>query len=92
MYDGTGVAAFDNDDYAPWQDDFLTWSFGYLSELGFAKATPILQWKAKFPVGRMTAPGFCWIQASSYFMLSRESATSPRYKTFAELFAGNFKE
>jgi len=91
VYDGTGVAAFDNVNYAPWQDDFLTWSFGYLSELGFAKATPILQYKAKFPVGRMTAPGACWIQASSYFMLSRESATSPRYKTFAELFAGNFK-
>jgi hypothetical protein len=91
VYDGTGVASFDNVNYAPWQDDFLTWSFGYLSELGFAKATPILQYKAKFPVGRMTAPGACWIQASSYFMLSRESATSPRYKTFAELFAGNFK-
>ena len=23
---------------APWQDDFFTWSFGYLNELGFNKA------------------------------------------------------
>ena len=91
VYDGTGVAAFDNVHYAPWQDDFMTWSFGYLSELGFTKATPILQYKAKFPVGRMTAPGFCWIQASSYYLLSRDSDTAPRYKTFAELYAGNFK-
>jgi hypothetical protein len=91
VYDGTGVGMATIDGYAPWQDDFLTWSFGYLSELGFTKATPILQWKAKYPVGRMTAPGFCWIQASSYYMNFSDNATSPRYKTFAELYAGNFR-
>ena len=65
---------------------------GYLSELGFTKAAPILEWKAKFPVGRMTAPGFCWVQASKYYFNFSDSATSPRYKSFAELYAGNMKE
>ncbi len=91
-YDGTGDGAFVNDGYAPWQDDFFTWSMGYLSELGFTKAAPILEWKAKFPVGRMTAPGFCWIQASKYYFNFSDSAASPRYKSFAELYAGNMKE
>jgi hypothetical protein len=91
VYDGTGVGMDPIGGYAPWQDDFLTWSFGYLSELGFTKATPILQWKAKWPVGRMTAPGFCWIQATSYYFNFSDTATSPRYKTFAELYAGNFR-
>jgi len=92
VYDGTGEGAYVTDGYSPWQDDFFTWSFGYLSELGFTKAEPILQWKAKYPVGRMTAPGFCWIQASKYFYNFSDGPGAPRYKTFAELYAGNFKE
>lgn len=92
VYDGTGEGAFVTDGYSPWQDDFFTWSFGYLTELGFTKAEPILQWKAKYPVGRMTAPGFCWIQASKYFYNFSDGPGAPRYKTFAELYAGNFKE
>jgi len=92
VYDGTAEGAYVTDGYSPWQDDFLTWSFGYLSELGFTKAEPILQWKAKYPVGRMTAPGFCWIQASKYFYNFSDGPGAPRYKTFAELYAGNFKE
>lgn len=92
VYDGTGEGAFITDGYSPWQDDFFTWSFGYLSELGFSKAKPILEWKAKYPVGRMTAPGFCWIQASKYYYNFSDGPNAPRYTTFAELYAGNFKE
>jgi hypothetical protein len=91
VYDGSGVASFETPASAPWQDDFFTWSFGYLSELGFAKAQPILEWKAKYPVGRMSAPGFCWIEASSYFLLFRDSPTTPLYSTFAQLYEANFK-
>lgn len=92
VYDGTADGAYVTDGYSPWQDDFFTWSFGYLSELGFTKAEPILKWKAQYPVGRMTAPGFCWIQASKYFYNFSDGPGAPRYKTFAELYAGNFKE
>jgi hypothetical protein len=78
------------DGSAPWQDDYLTWSFGYLAELGFEKAAPILQWKAKYPVGRMTAPGYCWISGADYYLNFRDSQTTPIYATFAELYAANF--
>lgn len=90
VYDGSGTNAFKVDGSAPWQDDFLTWSFGYLSELGFAKATPILQWKAQYSVGRMTAPGFCWISGADYYLIFRDSNASPIYSTFAELYNANY--
>jgi hypothetical protein len=33
---------------APWQDDFFTSAVGHLLELGFTKAKPLLDWKARF--------------------------------------------
>ncbi len=56
---------------SPWMDDFFTWSIGYVTDLGFSEAKPILDWKAKFPVKRMgftngSDDDFCWIFASSY--------------------------
>jgi hypothetical protein len=90
VYDGSGSGAFKVNASAPWQDDFLTWSFGYLAELGFDKAQPIMQWKAKYPVGRMTTPGFCWIQASAYFMEFRPSAKEPIFSDLATMHQFNF--
>ncbi len=52
---------------ATWMDDFLTWTFGHLSELGFSKAHAFAAYKAKFPVGRMSHPDMCWILASTYW-------------------------
>jgi hypothetical protein len=52
---------------ATWMDDFLTWSFGHIVALGYDDALPMLQWKAKFPVGRLTDPNMCWILASTYW-------------------------
>lgn len=89
-YDGSGASAFQVGASAPWQDDYLTWSFGNLVELGFEKALPILLWKAKYAVGRMTAPGFCWIQASTYDMKFKPSAKAPIFETFKELYDFNF--
>jgi len=89
-YDGSGEgAASVGTTSSPWQDDFFTWSFGYLAELGFTKAAPILQWKAKFPVGRMTAPGYCWIEASAYGLVFRDNAGRV-FPTFAQVYAANF--
>ncbi len=71
---------------APWQDDFFTWAVGYTVDLGFANWKPLLDYKARFSVGRMTAPGTCWISAASYFLLVRDSDTSPLYTTFAQAY------
>jgi len=90
VYDGSGANAFEVTASAPWQDDFLTWSFGYLSELGFAKATPILEWKAKYSVGRMTAPGYCWIQGAAYGLNFRDAPGTPIYDSFEKLYKANF--
>lgn len=79
-----------NTGYPPWQDDFFTWSMGYLAELGFTDAAPILAWKAKFPVGRMTAPGYCYVNAATYALAVRSSPTSPVYTTLAEAWLGNY--
>jgi hypothetical protein len=92
LYDGSGEGAFQINGTAPWQDDFFTWSFSNLVELGFTKAAPILNWKAKFVTGRMTDPGFCWIEASSYFFWFRDSPTSPAYDTFGQVYQRTFGE
>lgn len=89
-YDGSGEGAFQSSTSAPWQDDFLTWSFGYLAELGFTKANTILQWKAQYPVGRMTSPDFCWVMASSYGLHFRDNDTGPVFDSFDKLFKSNF--
>jgi hypothetical protein len=71
---------------APWQDDFFTWSIGYLTELNFSDAQTLFAWKAKFPVGRMTTPGYCWIAGSVYQM--QFSATYTLEQAYAAT-AGN---
>lgn len=88
VYDGSGVGAFisDSGQSAPWQDDFLTWSSGYLTELGFASARSFLSWKSKYPVGRITAPGYCWIDGAVYVLQIRPGVGMPVYATFAEAY------
>jgi len=90
VYDGSGEKAFRINQSAPWQDDFLTWSFGRLVELGFTKALPILRWKATYPVGRMTAPGYCWVQGAAYTLKIRDTPKSPVYASFVALYQANF--
>jgi hypothetical protein len=48
----------------PWMDDFFTWAMGHLVELGFTEAIPLRDWKAQYPVGRMTR--MCYIEAVNY--------------------------
>jgi hypothetical protein len=74
---------------APWQDDFFTAAVGHAYELGFTKALPLLQWKIKFPIQRMIAPGACWIDGAAYSLVIRSSNTSPVYSTMAEVYAAN---
>ena len=90
-YDGSGEGAFnDADNFAPWQDDFLTWTLGYMSELGFTKADPVLKWKSQYSVGRMTAPGFCSVAASSYILNIRPNQKSPLYNSFADVYKATY--
>ncbi len=79
----TGVAA--------WMDDFFTSAVGHLFELGFSKAKPILDWKARFPVGRMMAPDFCWVDGSVYSVMVRPSETAPFYPTFADAYKATMR-
>jgi hypothetical protein len=90
VYDGSGEQAFQVTSTSPWEDDFLTWSFGYLNELGFAKALPILKWKAQYAVGRMTDPGYCWLMASAYNMKLFDS-NGKVWNSFADLYNANWK-
>jgi hypothetical protein len=86
-----GYAVIYNNDrgVAPWQDDFFTSAISHVAELGFTKAAPLLLWKAKFPVDRMTAPGVCWIDGSIYSLNVRDSATSAYYTTMADAYKGS---
>ncbi|WP_199243930.1 hypothetical protein [Bacterioplanes sanyensis] len=74
-----------------WQDDFHTWSIGFLRDLGFAKAAEILDKRARFSVERMMDPGYCWMLASVQngvkLMRRSEQGLATLYGSFAEVFA-----
>lgn len=74
---------------APWMDDFFTWTIGYLAQLGFADAQSLAVWKSKFVVGRLTAPGYCWLKASVY-SLQVGTADQKPYASFAEIYTANY--
>ena len=83
---GYALAYKDQTGLAPWQDDFFTSAVGHLADLGFDGAKRLLAWKARFPILRMTAPGACWVGASVYEMIVRDSASAPFYTTMAQAY------
>jgi hypothetical protein len=87
IVNGYAIVYNDGKGMAPWQDDFFTAAVSHAAELGFEKAKPLLQWKAKFVIDRMSAPGMCWIEGSIYALNVRDSATSPYYATMGEAYA-----
>lgn len=89
VYDGSGDCAAPTDQIPPWQDDYITWAFGRLAELGYSKAQSIFQWKAKFAIGRMTAPGYCWIMGAPYQMIMRDT-NGKVLESFADVYKANF--
>jgi hypothetical protein len=74
---------------APWQDDFFTSAVGHVADLGFAKARPLLAWKAKFPVERMVGAGTCWIEAAMYAMRVRDTTATPLYDSIERVYRAN---
>lgn len=87
---GTAVVYLDKLAIAPWQDDFFTSAVGHAVELGFDAYKPLLDWKANFPIGRMTDAGYCWPNAATYQMRVRDTATAPLYTTLAECYEKTF--
>jgi hypothetical protein len=79
MTGGYAFSYFDGTGIAPWQDDFFTWAVGYAWALGFPEALPLLTWKAKFSIGRMIDPDYCWIFAAEYQLRIRASNSSERF-------------
>jgi len=71
-----------------WMDDFFTWTVGHLANLGFSNAQAIFEYKAKFPVGRMTDPGYCWILAPTYWTRARDQSTGQPYMNWADYKTG----
>lgn len=73
-----------------WQDDFHTWSIGFLRDLGFAKAAEVLDKRARFSVERMVDPGYCWMLASVQnglkLMQRNDSGLATLFGSFAEVF------
>jgi hypothetical protein len=86
LVNGYALAYNDKRGIAPWQDDFFTQAVGHVAELGFAKARPLLVWKARFPVARMIGEGSCWLHGAMYSMNVRDSATAPFYGDIAQAF------
>jgi hypothetical protein len=75
--------------FAPWQDNFLTYSMGYVQQLGFTNVKAFFDWKAKLTVSMFADPGYCWLQASAY-SLQHSDASGVPYKTIGEIYAANF--
>lgn len=82
-----GYSLFDNGlNTAPWQQDFFTWSVGYLADLGFSQAKPLLLWNSKFIVNRLANKDFCWISATNYAMRIRNSSNDAIFSSFKDVY------
>ena len=86
-YPGPGGA---NTGVAPWMDDFFTSATGHILELGYTKIKPLLDWKARFPVGRMLG-NYCFVDGAVYSLNVRASATAPYFATFAEAYQATMR-
>ncbi|PRC90955.1 hypothetical protein [Solimicrobium silvestre] len=71
---------------APWQDDFFTSAVGHTVELGYAKAKPLLAWKAQFPIKRMIDPAYCWIVGAVYAFQVTDTNGGPIYTDMAKAY------
>ncbi len=84
LTNGYALAYTSSTGLAPWQDDFFTAAVGHVVELGFSQAKPLLQWKSKFPIARMTSTDACWVTGALYSLKVRDTATSPFYTTYSQ--------
>lgn len=75
---------------APWQDDYFVVGVAHCWELlEIPDALRLLHWKAKFQVGRMLDPGYCYLRSSIYTLNVRATASSPLYTSLGECLANS---
>lgn len=92
-YDGSGYGAFNEvsgRNFAAWQDDFFTWAIGYLVELGFTQAKPLLKWKGQYSVARMTSPDMPWWLATTYSFKIRPSEQAPLFDSIGDIYKATY--
>jgi len=87
---GNAIAYGPSTGIAPWQDDFVTWSVGYVAGMGFSAAKPFLDWKASFPVRRMMDSDYCWIVGAPYKLFVRDTKDSPFYATMGKAYEATY--
>jgi hypothetical protein len=77
---------------APWQDDYLVMVLGWIDQMGFRQARPVLHWMANFTAGRFTngARGYDPIYGTPYFLYVREPNDGPWINTWAGAFQRTF--
>ncbi len=70
--------------WSSWEDDFLTQVVGGLYDAGFAQSSDFLFYKARYAVGLMTDPGYCYVFATAY---RKVLGTGGNYfSTFSEIY------
>jgi hypothetical protein len=85
-----------NNAMAPWMHNFFTWSAGHVAELGFAGATELRDWLARFEIGLMTdwqanpTQGYCWLEASAYTLVVTEPTGKTYLPSYSAMYAATF--
>ncbi len=69
---------------SPWQDDFFTAVLNYGRHLGFGEVLPLLEWKIRFAMNRMTDPVYCWQFATVYHLVASEPGRGALFESMAE--------
>lgn len=86
---GTAYMAEGSEQYRTWMDDFFTWSIGNLVDLGYTEAQPLLEYKVKFPIGRMgedVTGDFCFQMGANYTHPMGPGGTD-YYASWAEVYS-----
>lgn len=86
ILNGYSFSYANNTGIAGWQDDFFTSAIGHIEELGFTKAKSLLEWKARFPVSRMTDPNACWILGANYSYIIKPTSNGRVYTNWADIY------
>lgn len=76
----------ENNSIGVFQDEFFTSVMGYLTDMGFTAAKPLLEYKIQFSIGRLVGEGVNWQSATNYAYRVRPAPGEPFYETIGEAF------
>ena len=82
-----------NPSYAPWQNDWFVWVFGYVVELGFDNAITMRDWLSLWPTGRMGVADneYCFQYGPTYHYNAHAGSTRDTFYTdFRILYEQNY--